>query len=49
MGSAGREYEELGCVGFELGGVGGRSVCGGLICEILEAGEGRVVMMRYYY
>jgi len=25
-------------------------VCGGLICEMLEAGEGRVVMMmRYYY
>lgn len=28
---------------------GGRSVCGGLICEMLEAGEGGVVMMRYYY
>ncbi len=28
---------------------GGRSVCGGLICEMLEAGEGGVVVMRYYY
>ncbi len=24
-------------------------MCGGLICEVLEAGEGGVVMMRYYY
>ncbi len=28
---------------------GGWSVCGGLICEMLEAGEGGVVVMRYYY